>query len=648
MTTSKISFLYAQLFEHDAYASINWNEFFLLHFNGNTLREMLYRIPPECVVEKRAAFSELTNQCVAVIASQRNIKFYNACSTLTSSIFTLANIIGVSPEFLEFAFGEEFDVILRKLVASLSSVLKSDSSMYLKIITIDTAVCIHCLAVDLNANPIVPYFLNDEFCSIFEIIFSDAELRATLGPDTMKVLALLKTKEHCLKTLMEMKSVMNDNIAIMGFVQTFSVWIRALSDRFLLSIGQLSEEMDTAESFSRKEYYLSSVGVNHCKDNSEEPNFGEEIEFVLAFYNVMACSRKVTGSLLTAPPVECDEGVPPAVQEQSVLCSLLSFSSYVFGDLKSESSKHCSKLCLLLLLRIADDGYILNAFHDVALSTEVPLYIKPQLHRAGHLDFGDPSRTLATSLLFLLAEFLRSHLTRSFLFDHYQVALSVIHRIVVHERKCRLRTGCWKQLFLALMSVLQFLGSNEHYLSVQGDIFRLASQVMVVVNLFITYGDVLLPDAASYDFLYYEIVRQHSVFTRLNQSACSTIQKQSLEGSAENGAFHNDWPSKLINQLMNALSIVNHITPKLTEISSKQGTLSEEQVLKVVQESFDSLNLKLYDGLDVFENFDFQDETSFLFEMSNSVIKNHWDRRVPIDAQIVYNKLVETLSIMSV
>jgi hypothetical protein len=35
------------------------------------------------------------------------------------------------------------------------------------------------------------------------------------------------------------------------------------------------------------------------------------------------------------------------------------------------------------------------------------------------------------------------------------------------------------------------------------------------VNFFITYGDTFLPDAAAYDFLYYEISRQSTVFTKL-------------------------------------------------------------------------------------------------------------------------------------
>ena len=36
-----------------------------------------------------------------------------------------------------------------------------------------------------------------------------------------------------------------------------------------------------------------------------------------------------------------------------------------------------------------------------------------------------------------------------------------------------------------------------------------------IFNLFITYGDTFLPNANSYDELYYEIIRVHQVFDNL-------------------------------------------------------------------------------------------------------------------------------------
>jgi len=46
-------------------------------------------------------------------------------------------------------------------------------------------------------------------------------------------------------------------------------------------------------------------------------------------------------------------------------------------------------------------------------------------------------------------------------------------------------------------------------------IWSLFSQVAVVFNLFITYGDTFLPNPHVYDELYYELIRMHIVFENL-------------------------------------------------------------------------------------------------------------------------------------
>ena len=40
-------------------------------------------------------------------------------------------------------------------------------------------------------------------------------------------------------------------------------------------------------------------------------------------------------------------------------------------------------------------------------------------------------------------------------------------------------------------------------------------QVIKIFNLFITYGDTFLPNPATYDELYYELIRVHKVFEDL-------------------------------------------------------------------------------------------------------------------------------------
>ena len=51
------------------------------------------------------------------------------------------------------------------------------------------------------------------------------------------------------------------------------------------------------------------------------------------------------------------------------------------------------------------------------------------------------------------------------------------------------------------------------------NIFPLVFQVVVIFNLFVTYGDTCLPSPSSYDELYYEMVRCHQTFDALYSMA---------------------------------------------------------------------------------------------------------------------------------
>lgn len=47
------------------------------------------------------------------------------------------------------------------------------------------------------------------------------------------------------------------------------------------------------------------------------------------------------------------------------------------------------------------------------------------------------------------------------------------------------------------------------------NIFLVSDEVIKIFNLFITYGDTFLPNPATYDELYYELIRVHKVFEDL-------------------------------------------------------------------------------------------------------------------------------------
>ena len=85
----------------------------------------------------------------------------------------------------------------------------------------------------------------------------------------------------------------------------------------------------------------------------------------------------------------------------------------------------------------------------------------------------------------------------------------------------------WRDFWATLIALLKFVVSNESCLNKKIDFFTICSQIIQIFNVFITYGDTFLPSAASYDELYYELVRCHQTFDNLHSMTLrySTVRK---------------------------------------------------------------------------------------------------------------------------
>lgn len=86
-----------------------------------------------------------------------------------------------------------------------------------------------------------------------------------------------------------------------------------------------------------------------------------------------------------------------------------------------------------------------------------------------------------------------------------------------YQKKYRIRLDYnWQNLWTCLISTLKFLIANESQLMSKGhNLFSLYSKIVVIFNIFITFGDTFLPNPESYDYLYYDLMRMRQVFDNL-------------------------------------------------------------------------------------------------------------------------------------
>ncbi|MGH0154089.1 UNVERIFIED_CONTAM: hypothetical protein FKN15_037769 [Acipenser sinensis] len=363
-----------------------------------------------------------------------------------------------------------------------------------------------------------------------------------------------------------------------------------------------------------------------------------------------------TAPLGTAPPsvdVMSSTELPldPNLQTSNLLITFLKYSSIIMQDTKDEHRLNSAKLCLIILTCIAEDQYA-NAFlHDDNMNFRVNLHRMPMRHRKKGADKNIPSRPLVCAVLDLMVEFIVTHMMKEFPMDLYMRCVQVVHKLICYQKKCRVRLHyTWRELWSALINLVKFLMSNETILLTKYNVFHLALLVINLFNMFITYGDTFLPTPSSYDELYYEIVRMHQVFDNLY---CMVLRLSTNAGQWKEAA------SKVTLALVNIRAIINHFNPKIESYAAVNhiSQLSEEQihseatrpivqedntdlnsstadpqlpcqpqgslVLEVVRSNYDTLTLKLQDGLDQYERYSEQPkEAAFFKELVRSISLN--------------------------
>lgn len=610
-----------------------WEEFFLLQPNTEMLESELLKQTAEQYLNAKDNILQLFTECINMLSSGSPKRIHNALQTIsvfihvffrkqsmvgtvgTGSDGATSGLVASAGSSAMFITVNDIEDDMRKLLKYLNAIMVCDDAT-----DSPTDICLKILLIiatgmdNVNDNRLIEFIIGQNLFEAFKKILSDSALRNLHGHDVVTLLTILVNyrKHDGSNPYVVELSLLAEELALNGYGQVISCVLTMFCKQHLLTLTELSSSSSWFSSLS------SIVGNMFISDElcCRSQQIRANNSLLLALYEAIHLNRNFITTLAhtqadSTPPSPCNtlninDGTPDlssaAILDAShystnLFVSLFQYCSIVMQDHKSELSAINLKLCLLILTCIAEDQYANSMMHDTNLTFKVSLHRAHMRHRKLTSEKVAKPQPLATTLLDLLVEFIVTHLLKKFPIELYLLCIGIIHRIIVYQKRCRVRLAYhWKELWTAMISLLKFLIYQEQNLIKRCNIFELALQVINIFNLFITYGDTFLATTNSYDELYYELNREEKVFSELHAMVLRYASMQDCD--------HKEDAIRLLNALSNILAIIKHFQIKIKEWLASQSlsTPTEQQILEQIQKNYD-LTLKLQDSLDQYERY---------------------------------------------
>uniref|UniRef100_A0A671TNV2 Armadillo like helical domain containing 3 n=1 Tax=Sparus aurata TaxID=8175 RepID=A0A671TNV2_SPAAU len=631
----KVVLMYDEIFAKEDPAKNNprfWDELFLMKVNLEYLESKLESVDGEEVQRIQDNINSLFHHCVQALGEEHQIKVVNALQVTEAQedhIDSHRQVTVLNSGRVYSCHGF-FLFLSQDLMERLDSLLCGDGSESLKSLCLKLLLCLVTVTDNISQNTILEYvMINSIFEAILQIL-SEVSSRGQHGYDAVVLLALLVNyrKYESVNPYIVKLSIVDDEPTLDNNVQQYKDKEEENQGGFFSTLTSMVGSMFIADADEKlsvqtnEAILLALYEAVHLNRNFITVLAQSHPEMDIAATPITPTPTTPTTPLGTTPPSldmmnNPELPLDPNLQTSNLLITFLKYASIVMQDTKDEHRLNSARLCLIILTCIAEDQYADAFLHDDNMNFRVNLHRMPMRHRKKAADKNIPSRPLVCAVLDLMVEFIVTHMMKEFPMDLYLRCVQIIHKLLCYQKKCRIRLHyTWRELWSALINLLKFLLSNETTLLAKHNIFYLALLVVNLFNMFITYGDTFLPTSNSYDELYYEIVRMHQVLDNLY---CMVLRVSTNTGQWKEAA------SKVTHALVNVRAIINHFNPKIESYAAVNhiSQLSEEQVLEVVRSNYDTLTLKLQDGLDQFERYSEQPkEAAFFKELVRSISLN--------------------------
>jgi len=585
-----------------------WEEFFLLKPKMGALESEIGNLQADQLSKIRENLNTVVHQCIAHLSNSHQIKVVYALQTLTGVVRAVykkcAQLSGF--DLVNFLIGfDRADQEMSRLLQHVNTFLVDESPSCLKDLCLKLLVVLVTGTDNVSSNTLLEYLLINPVFDSLILLLAQADLRAKHGHQAITILTILVQyrKHDSTNPYILNLSILEQELVLHGYSQIVTHSLSGYTEKYEEMVKESSSStwLGTLSNMVGNMFIQEDSVVRNEKLRSHNPALMALYEIIHLnrnFITTLAHYQTEGPNLISSDNEESTVEVNAAnLKSVNLLVTFLEYISIAMQDSKSEVAHSNVNLCFIILTCITEDQYATALMHDPNLVYKVKLHRAPMRHRKSGTEPEVHGRPLVCGLIDLMVEFIRSHLMKRLPYQLHQFAIGCIHKVLAYQRRCRVRISYnWRELWSALIALVKFIVTNEAHFIKRLNVFTLCLQISTVFNIFITYGDTFLPSAASYDELYYELVRCQEVFDNL--------YTMSLRYSMSGGEF-KETSIKVTNSLINIRAITSHFQPRIEAwLASHQiSTPSETDILEVVRSNYDSLTLKLQENLDQYEPY---------------------------------------------
>ncbi|KAI8371230.1 hypothetical protein EDC96DRAFT_501897 [Choanephora cucurbitarum] len=586
------------LFEGHPKTDTFWEDYFILPVNRTCLADLIAKCSEETLLNQRSNLNALFLACMDKIEStpttaSETTRQHHAIIILTvllNALFSKKRLSHFNIIFIMTGY-DEADRLFPKLIQALQSLIQQPAT---RSIALALTLALSAGNDNVNQNGLNSYFMsNDISLTLFSVLKDEVGKKE--ARDVMMLVGMLsnynkyEAKNPYLASLKQIKQMH----VLMPILQLYTQCFNELQSRY---IELYDDEETLTKTFTT---YMSRWF------SASTPAAPSEADTLQALSHLPSSSQ----AALLLPLFDLVHGNPYFVRYMmntpDFLISLLSFTSYLFQNNRTERTQTYTRLMLTILIRLMEEPTVLNYLAQTEASVRLCRQRSPML------PLDKSTKPLIYAALDNLLLMIRHNLRKKLDLATYKMALAVIHRIICFLNKNKIQLNYhWTELWPTLTSTLHFTAVRLDDLSTRDEFNAYLISLIRVFNMCVTHGESFLTDTKSYDSLYYEIIRSAPDFMTL----ANHVQQTRMRNSISLDEFHN---LKLI---------CNHFKPALDEwqVSKNVKFPTPEQVMTIINEHYATLELKPMNKLDFYLPFnEIPGEMGFFRQVLRVVVSDY-------------------------